>query len=57
MTPASTDLTHIRGPLGDLLKEIVRRAELRPRLEAELGKSLSDEEFIEIAERTGGIRL
>ena len=51
------DLTHIRGPLGDLLKEIIRRAELRPRLEAELGKSLSDEEFIEIAERTGGIRL
>lgn len=57
MTPASTDLTHIRGPLGDLLKEIVRRAELRPRLEAELGKSLSDEEFIEIVERTGRIRL
>lgn len=53
MTPASADLTHIRGPLGDLLKEILRRAELRPRLETEMGRPLSDEEFIKIADRTG----
>jgi hypothetical protein len=39
--------------LSDVLKEVSRRAELRPRLEAELGRLLSDEEFIRIAERTG----
>ena len=53
MTPSSADLTHIRGPLGDVLKEILRRAELRPRLEAEAGRLLSDEEFIAFADRTG----
>jgi len=53
MTPTSGDLIHIRGPLGDVLKEILRRAELRPRLEAESGKPLSDEDFIRIADRTG----
>lgn len=46
-------LTHLRGPLGDVLKEIFRRAELRPRLEAEFAKPLSDEEFIRIADKTG----
>jgi|CXWL01.1.fsa_nt_gi hypothetical protein len=49
----SADLTHIRGPLDDLLKEVLRRAELRPRLEAEMGRSLRDEEFIQIADQTG----
>ena len=49
----SASLVHISGPLNDLLKEISRRAELRPRLEAELGRALSDEEFIRIAESTG----
>lgn len=53
MKSAPADLTHLRGPLGDLLKEVIRRAELRPRLEAELGKPLSDEEFIRIADKTG----
>ena len=53
MTAENSDLTHIRGPLGDLVKEILRRAELRPRLEAESGKPLSDEEFIRIADKTG----
>jgi len=49
----NADLTHISGPLDDFLKEVHRRVELRPRLEAELGKPLSDEEFIAIADRTG----
>ncbi|MBS0164743.1 MAG: hypothetical protein JSR29_01545 [Nitrospira sp.] len=40
--------------LGGVLKEIQRRCELRPRLEAEMGRSLTDEEFLVIAERTGG---
>ena len=53
MTPKKDDLIHIHGPLGDVLKEILRRSELRPRLEAESGKPLSDEEFIAIADRTG----
>jgi hypothetical protein len=46
-------LTHISQPLGDVLKEIARRAELRPRLEAEYGRSLTDHEFIAIADATG----
>lgn len=54
MIPATdASLTHISGPLSDLLKEALRRAELRPRLEAEMGRPLSDEEFIKIADRTG----
>jgi hypothetical protein len=46
-------LTHISQPLRDVLKEIARRVELQPRLEAELGQALTDEEFIEIAEGNG----
>ena len=53
MNPRSADRRHIAGTLSDLLKQIVRRAELRPRLEAELGRALSDEEFIAVAEQTG----
>ena len=53
MTPKNDDLSHILGPLGDVLKEIFRRCELRPRLEAELGHHLSDEEFVKIADKTG----
>jgi hypothetical protein len=45
--------SHISESLRDILKEIARRVELRPRLEAELGRPLTDEEFIEIAESTG----
>ena len=40
-----------------LMKEIARRVELRQRLEAEQGRQISDEEFLQIADRTGGIRL
>lgn len=53
MTEGSTDFTYISETLGDVLKEVSRRAELRPRLEAELGKPLSDDEFLALAERTG----
>ena len=49
----SPGLTHISGPLREVLKEVLRRAELRPRLEAEMGRPLTDEEFIGIAEHTG----
>jgi hypothetical protein len=38
-------------PLSVVLKEVNRRAELRPRLEAELGRRLTDEEFLAIADR------
>jgi EAL domain-containing protein (putative c-di-GMP-specific phosphodiesterase class I) len=46
-------MTHISQPLSDVLKEIVRRAELRPRFEAEWGRPLTDQEFIAIADATG----
>ena len=46
-------LTHISEPLRDVLKEIVRRVELPGRLEAELGREMSDEDFLAIAERDG----
>ena len=41
----------------DVLKEVMRRSELRQRLEAERGGPISDQEFIEIAERDEGCRL
>ena len=53
MNSEKRGLTHISETLGDILKEIQRRAELRPRLEAELGRPLGDEEFIKMAEQTG----
>lgn len=34
-------------------KEVGRRVELRQRLEAERGRPMSDEEFLEIADQTG----
>ena len=43
--------------LPDVFKEIARRLELRARLEAERGGPMSDEEFLEIAERSGGVEL
>lgn len=50
----STDgFTHISDTLPGVEKEIARRAELRPRLEAERGRFLNDEEFLAIAERDG----
>ena len=53
MTEETAGLTCVSNPLAEVLKEVQRRAELRPRLEAELGRTLSDEEFIRIAEATG----
>lgn len=53
----SDDLTPIGHTLGAVMKEIARRADLRQRLEAERGQSIPDNEFLEIAERTGDIRL
>jgi hypothetical protein len=49
----TTGFTHISEPLKDVVKEITRRAELRPRLHAELGRQLSDEEFLAIALQDG----
>lgn len=46
-------LTHISEILAGVLKEIARRAELRPRLEAERSRPVSDEEFLIIAEQDG----
>jgi hypothetical protein len=54
MTP-SHGLTHISETLADVVKEIVRRVELRERLEAEWGRQLTDEEFLAIAEAGGKI--
>ncbi len=45
--------THIGDILSGVLKEVLRRAELRPRLEAEWGRPLTDEEFLMVAEKTG----
>lgn len=53
MSIEHTGFAHIHGALGEVLKEVLRRAELRPRLEAEMGRILTDEEFIEISEWTG----
>lgn len=53
MNPRSAHFTHISGPPGNILKEIARRAELCPWLEVEMGRALSDEEFIVLAERSG----
>jgi hypothetical protein len=53
MSRENADFPHITETLGEVLKEVFRRAELRPRLEAEIGRDLSDEEFIQIAEQTG----
>lgn len=39
--------------LGGILKEGRRREELRPRLEAKLGRPLTDEEFLKFADSTG----
>lgn len=53
MTPQN-DFESIGAILPGALKEISRRAELRPRLEAEWGRSLTDEEFLAVAEEAGG---
>ncbi len=48
--------THIGEALPDVLKEVSRRSELHPRLQAEQGRQLTDEEFLAIAEKDG-VRL
>lgn len=53
MNVKEAGLTHISGPLGDCLKEVARRVELRDRLEVEYGRALNDEEFLTIAEKSG----
>jgi|CXWL01.1.fsa_nt_gi hypothetical protein len=45
--------TPLSDTLGGVLKEIQRRSELRPRLDAEMGRSLNNDEFLAIAERSG----
>lgn len=47
--------THIRDILPGVMKGIARRADLRPRLEAEWGRPLTDEEFLTVADREGEI--
>ncbi len=51
------EFRHIGDILRDTLKEVDRRAELRQRLEAEHGRPISDEEFLKIAKRSGGLDL
>ncbi len=53
MNSGSDGFTPISDILCDVIKEVARRAELRSRLEVEIGRPLSDEEFIELAEKTG----
>jgi hypothetical protein len=43
--------------LGDVMKEIGRRVELRQRVEAECGQPVTDWAFLRMAEETGGCRL
>lgn len=49
----NSGFSHIGDIIRDVVKEIYRRDELRPRLEAEIGRTLTDQEFIEHAEKTG----
>ena len=53
MNSGSDGFTPISDILCDVIKEVGRRAELRSRLEAEMGRPLSDEEFIEQAQKKG----
>lgn len=39
--------------IGPVLKEIVRRAELRARIEAEQDLAMDDDEFLRVAQATG----
>jgi hypothetical protein len=48
--------THIRDIIPGVMKEIVRRIELRERLEAESGRPLTDDEFLQRADRGGSER-
>ncbi len=48
-----SQFVHVGKVLPEVLKDVIRRFELRQRLEAERGGPISDDEFIQIAERTG----
>jgi hypothetical protein len=48
--------THIRDIIPGVMKEIVRRVELRERLEAESGRPLTDDEFLQRVDRNGSER-
>ena len=52
MTP-DRGFTHIGDILPEVLKEISRRAELQLRLEAEHGRPINDETFLNLAGRDG----
>ncbi len=54
---SQSGFVRVREVLPDVLKEVMRRSELRQRLEAERCGPVSDEEFLEIAERSGGVEL
>lgn len=47
------ELEHIGNHIGGVFKEVIRRVELWPRLGAEIGRPLTDEGSIKIADRTG----
>lgn len=55
-TEALGGFVHVSDVLGDVLKEVHRRAELRARLTAERGRQPIDGEFLAIAEH-GGLML
>lgn len=54
-TKSNTDtgFTSLAETMPGVLKEIRRRAELRPRLEAEWGRPLTDREFLAEADKSG----
>ena len=52
-SPRPLEFTAINSAVADVLKEIARRSELRQRLEAEQARPFSDDEFLELADRTG----
>ncbi len=50
------DFVRVGEVLPEVLKEIALRVELRLRLEGERG-FISDDEFLEMVERSGGVEL
>ncbi len=54
---SQSGFVHVGKLLPEVLKEVARRFELRQRLEAERGGSISDHEFLQIVERSSGVEL
>ena len=54
---SQSGFVHVGEVLRDVLKEIIRRGELRERLKAERGGPISNQEFLEIADHSGGLEL